>query len=89
MIITFAQYSLLTAAQRSATYRQLEQKTNFDQLMVDYYIMGLINIGLIKATDENRNEHTRYELTESGEQCLDEYERANPDLVIKTNNDSM
>lgn len=89
MIITFAQYSLLTAAQRSATYRQLEQKTNFDRLMVDYYTMGLMNIGLMRATDENMNEHTRYELTDLGERSLDEYERANPDLVIKSNNESM
>ena len=86
MVITFAQYSILTAAQRSATHHQLKQKTNFDQLMLDYYIMGLVNVGLIKATDDIGNEFTRYELTALGEQCLDEYERANPALVIKGGN---
>ena len=83
MIITFAQYSILMATQRCATFSQVEQQTSFDRMMIDYYIMGLLNIGLLKASDEIANETTCYELTDLGENYIDDYERANPDLIIK------
>ncbi|GAB3730199.1 hypothetical protein [Spirosoma lituiforme] len=85
MIITFAQYSILTATYRCATYSQVEKQTSFDRMMIRYYIMGLVNIGLIKASDERPNEATCYELTELGRAYIDDYERANPALVIKNN----
>lgn len=83
MIITFAQYRILTAAYHCATSSQLEQQTSFDRMMISYYIMGLLSIGLLKASDENASETTCYELTDLGVDYIDEYERANPDLVIK------
>ena len=83
MIITFAQYSILTATYRCATYSQVAKQTSFDRMMIIYYIMGLISIGLIKASDESPNETTCYELTELGMMYIDEYERANPALIIK------
>ncbi|GAB2520568.1 hypothetical protein [Spirosoma aerophilum] len=83
MIITFAQYSILTATYNGATSSQVQQQTSFDQMMISYYILGLVSIGLLKASDENADEITRYELTELGEAYIDDYERANPALVIK------
>ena len=83
MILTFAQYSILTVSYKWVTRSQLEKQTNFDHLMIDYYLVGLVNIGLIKASDGEGNENTRYQLTDTGINSLEEYERANPDLVIK------
>lgn len=83
MIITFAQYSILTATYRRATCSQVEKRTSFDRMMISYYIMGLVSVGLIMASDESPNETTCYELTNLGMTYIDEYERANPDLVIK------
>ena len=83
MIITFAQYSILTATYRCATCSQVEKRTSFDRMMISYYIMGLVSVGLIKASDESPNETTCYELTDLGMTYIDDYERANPDLVIK------
>lgn len=83
MFITFAQYSILMASQHRATYSQLERKTNFDHLMVNYYTMGLLNIGLISASDKEGTESTYYQLTDEGHNCIREYERANPELIIK------
>ena len=83
MFITFAQYSILMASQHRATYSQLERKTNFDHLMVNYYTMGLLNVGLISASDKEGTAATYYQLTDEGASCIREYERANPELVIK------
>lgn len=83
MFITFAQYSILMASEHRVTYSQLEKKTNFDHLMVNYYTMGLLNIGLISASDKDGAESTYYQLTDEGASCIREYERANPELVIK------
>ena len=83
MIITFAQYSILTATYRSATCSQVEKQTSFDRMMISYYIMGLVSVGLIKASDERPSETTCYKLTDLGVTYIDDYERANPDLVIK------
>ena len=83
MFITFAQYSILTASQHRVTYSQLEQKTHFDRLMVKYYMMGLLNIGLISASDREGSESTFYQMTDMGEKCIREYEMANPELIIK------
>jgi predicted transcriptional regulator len=83
MIITFAQYSILSSTYHGATCRQIQQQTSFDQMMISYYIMGLVKIGLLKGSDDNADEDTRYKLTELGETYIDDYERANPALVIK------
>jgi predicted transcriptional regulator len=83
MILTFAQYSILTATYTCATYSQLEQKTHFDRLMIQYYILGLLNIGLIRASDQVPSETTCYELTDMGLAYIEDYERANPALIIK------
>ncbi len=83
MVITFAQYSILTATYRCATYSQVEKWTSFDRMMIDYYIMGMLNIGLIKASDENASDTTCYELTDIGVSYIEDYERANPNLIIK------
>lgn len=84
MNITFAQYSILMAAQNRANYSQLEQKTKFDHMLISYYIMGLLNVGLLSASDQEANENTYYQLTDEGEKSIEEYEHANPDLVIKS-----
>ena len=83
MTLTFAQYSILTATHTCLTYSQLEQKTHFDRLMIQYCILGLLNIGLIRASDKEPTETTCYELTETGLLYIEEYERANPELIIK------
>ncbi|MVM34692.1 hypothetical protein GO755_31985 [Spirosoma sp. HMF4905] len=79
MTLTFAQYSILKATIRGVTYRQLEQETSFNHLIINYYIKGLLAIGLIKKGTETSS----YQLTDEGENCIDEYERANPALIIK------
>jgi predicted transcriptional regulator len=83
MIITFAQYSILLATYQCATYSQVARQTTFDRMMISYYIMGLCSIGLINASDDTASENTCYELTDLGISYIEEYERANPDLVIK------
>ncbi len=83
MVLTFAQYSILKATYNCATYTQVEQQTNFDRLMISYYIMGLLSVGLIKAIDKENKSTTCYELTELGTACIDDYERANPSLIIR------
>lgn len=83
MTLTFAQYSILAATHTCATYSQLEQKTHFDRLMIQYYILGLLSIGLIQASDKEPTDTTCYELTETGLTYIEDYERANPELIIK------
>ncbi len=84
MFITFAQYSILMASQHRVTYSQLKKRTSFDHLMVNYYTMGLLNIGLISASDKEGTDSTYYQLTDEGAISIREYERANPELVIKS-----
>jgi predicted transcriptional regulator len=84
MNLTFAQYSILKATNRGVTYRQLEQETNFDYLMITYYIKGLLTIGLINASNKEGYENTSYQLTDEGANSIEEYERANPALIIKS-----
>ncbi|MVM41270.1 hypothetical protein GO730_32310 [Spirosoma sp. HMF3257] len=83
MTLTFAQYSILKATYRGVTYRQLEQETNFDHLLINYYIEGLLTIGLINVSDQEYTETTNIQLTNEGVDCIDEYERDNPALIIK------
>lgn len=83
MNLTFAQYSILKAADRGVAYKQLEQETNFDYLMISYYVHGLLTIGLINAK-RKENETVNYQLTDEGADSLEEYERANPALIIKS-----
>ncbi|QDK81654.1 MarR family transcriptional regulator [Spirosoma sp. KCTC 42546] len=83
MTLTFAQYSILKATYKGVTYGQLEQETNFDYLMITYYISGLLTIGLIQASNKEGSETTFYKLTDEGENSIEEYERANPALIIK------
>lgn len=82
MVLTFAQYSILKATYTCATYSQVESQTSFDRLMIRYYIMGLLSIGLINAVGHFDNETTCYELTSFGLTCVEEYERSNPSLII-------
>lgn len=83
MVITFAQYSILTATYRGATFHEVANKTTFDQMMVNYYMTGLLNIGLIKMVSKADSEAISYELTDLGISYIEDYERANPELVIK------
>lgn len=83
MVLTFAQYSILKATYNCATYTQVAQQTNFDRLLISYYVMGLLSIGLIRAIGKDNNSTTCYELTELGTTCINDYERANPSLIIK------
>lgn len=83
MTLTFAQYSILKATYKGVTYGQLEQETNFNHLMISYYMSGLLTIGLIQASNKEGNESTFYKLTDEGENSIEEYERANLALIIK------
>lgn len=83
MTLTFAQYSILKATEKGVTYPQLEQETNFDYLMINYYIEGLLAIGMLYANDKESSETISYQLTNEGTDSLDEYERENPALIIK------
>lgn len=83
MILTFGQYSTLTAMRRCVTRDQLAAQTSFDQLMVKYYIMVLLNSGLVKASYDEDDNEVCYRLTEAGVDCIREYERTNPELTIR------
>jgi predicted transcriptional regulator len=83
MFLTFGQYSTLTAVRQCLTWDQLAEQTSFDQLMVKYYVMGLLNSGLVVANyDEDEND-VCYQLTPEGADCVREYERNNPELTIR------
>ena len=88
MVLTFAQYSILKATYTCATYSQVEKQTSFDRMMISYYILGLLSVGLIKAIEQSDTETTCYKLTDFGITSIDEYERSNPLLIIKTTTDN-
>ncbi len=84
-MITFGQYNTLnalSATRQCVTVDQLCAQTQFQQMMVRYYIAALLNSGLITASDVD-DDSVCYELTEAGVNCLDEYERYNPELTIR------
>ncbi len=81
MTLTFGQYSTLSATRHCITQDQLTSQTEFDRLMISYYITVLLGNGLIMAKQGHNS--TCYKLTEAGEICLDEYERFNPELTIR------
>lgn len=81
MILTFGQYSTLTATRQCVTHDQLASKTEFDRMMVSYYVAVLVSNGLV--TVKEYDDKTCYQLTEEGAACLEEYERYNPELTIR------
>lgn len=81
MILTFGQYSTLVAARHRVTRETLAQQTTFNDLLVSYYVAGLLATGLLIAVSKGDN--PGYELTEAGRLCLVDYERNNPELSIK------
>jgi predicted transcriptional regulator len=83
MVLTFGQYSTLAAMRRCVTREQLAAQTSFDQLMVKYYIMVLINSGLVAASYDEDDNELCYKLTEAGVDCIWDYERSNPELTIR------
>lgn len=83
MMITFAQYSILSAAYQCETGSELARHTRFDRTMVDYYLVDLVKNGLLSSTHTGYADEMRYQLTHTGTRSINEYERANPDLVIK------
>lgn len=80
MFITFGQYNVLAATRYQVTRSQLAEHTAFNDLMVSYYMTGLLAHELIVASDDKGV--TRYHLTEAGISCLTEYERHNPELAV-------
>jgi predicted transcriptional regulator len=82
MILTFGQYNILTATRHCVNRTQLSEHTNFDRTLVSYLITGLVRSGLLNICNEGNEEQTFYELTDAGMNCIEEYERENPDLVI-------
>ncbi|MBC8152216.1 MAG: hypothetical protein H7Z72_04835 [Bacteroidetes bacterium] len=80
MILTFGQYNTLVAAHRRVAHDQLTQQTEFTELMISYYLSGLLANGLITAIDDEADMH--YKLTDTGIQCLIDYERQNPELIV-------
>jgi predicted transcriptional regulator len=83
MVLTFGQYSTLAAIRRCVTREQLAAQTSFDQLMVKYYIMVLLNSGLVVANYDEEDNDLCYQLTEAGIDCIHDYERSNPELTIR------
>ncbi len=81
-MITFGQYNTLYATRQCVTINQLCVKTEFQKMMVRYYIAVLLDSGLIEANHDPAENETCYQLTEAGISCLDEYERHNPELTI-------
>lgn len=84
-MITFGQYNTLNAlnaTRHCVTFDQLCAQTQFQQMMVRYYVAALLNSGLITASDEDEDDAVCYRLTEDGVTCLEEYERHNPELSI-------
>lgn len=83
MSITFAQYCILTATYSCATANDIQRKTTLERLMINYYLMGLLRMGLVEIVFNKGNETTCYELTELGAIYVEDYERANSELVIR------
>lgn len=81
-MITFGQYNTLHATRQQVTLDQLCSQTDLQQMMVRYYVAGLLKSGLIVACTDLGDSTTRYVLTDAGVACLDEYERHNPELTL-------
>lgn len=85
MVLTFGHYKLLTLTRQCVSYNQLVEQTNFDRLLVSYYIAGLIGSGLITISEHE--DDICYKLAETAVTYIEEYERANPTLMIKRETD--
>lgn len=83
MIITFAQYCILIAAYSGATADEIQCKTTLNRLMIDFYLNELLKSGFIRILEEKATEPLRYEVSELGLIYIEDYERANPELVIR------
>lgn len=83
MLLTFGQYHTLTATVKPVTYQQLTKETPFDDLVIRYYIAGLLAGGLIRRIEDQSVNATYYQLTELGHTCILEYEQQNPALIVK------
>ncbi|WP_338871028.1 helix-turn-helix domain-containing protein [Spirosoma sp. SC4-14] len=82
MVLTFGQYRILLATRHCINYTQLIEQTHFDQALVSYLVAGLLDSGLIVSTTESVDESAEYALTDTGLISIEEYERANPDLIM-------
>lgn len=82
MVLTFGQYRILLATRHCINYAQLIEQTNFDQTLVSYLIAGLLESGLIVSTSKSEGQSVEYALTDTGLMSIEEYERANPDLIM-------
>lgn len=80
MMLTFGQYNTLAITRQRVTRNQLALQTEFNDLMLTYYITGLLSTGLVTAIESTRE--TCYELTATGMNCLADYERQNPELTL-------
>lgn len=83
MILTFGQYNTLVATRHCVTRSQLVSQMDFDRMLVNYYVTALLKAGLIDAATDAITSEIYYQLTESGLNCLDDYERHNPALVVR------
>ncbi|GAB3040402.1 hypothetical protein GCM10027185_49580 [Spirosoma pulveris] len=83
MILTFAQYCVLTATYGGATACEVQSKTTLNRLMIDYYLNGLLESGLVWVDTKNVVEPLCYVVSELGLEFIDDYERANSTLVIR------
>lgn len=84
-MITFGQYNTLNALNATrqwVSFDQLCAQTQFQQMMVRYYIAVLQSSGLITAIEDETDDKVCYQLTEAGVSCLEEYERSNPELTV-------
>ncbi|GAB3507131.1 hypothetical protein GCM10027341_41170 [Spirosoma knui] len=83
MLLTFGQYHTLTAIVKPVTRQQLTREVPFDDLMISYCLAVLLGNNLIRVVHGPGVDQPYYQLTESGERCIQEYEQQNPALVIK------
>ncbi|ADB41845.1 hypothetical protein [Spirosoma linguale] len=83
MIITFAQYCILTATYNGATASEVQCKTTLNPLMINFYLNELLKSGFVMIVEQKNTEPLRYEVSELGLIYIEDYERANPELVIR------
>lgn len=83
MILTFAQYRILLATQNCMTYSQIEHYIDFDHMLISLCFRELLTAGLVTISNNKGIGQPCCKLTDAGEKCIEEYERANPELTIR------
>lgn len=83
MMLTFADYHILRAMNRSLSHQQLLAEAGFTHLLVEETIDELRGKELIRVQVRKVMGSIHYELTQTGLASLHDYERANPTLISR------